>query len=150
MHDLIKLGLAGLVVIGGTSLSFAQDAAKPAAGAKADPTTTSSVNANYGSLISSIQAGKSADLTTFNAGSTVECVKVSSLQGGGDAQALDNALTKNKEAMSTWQGTLSSNADFMTKVKTSCGLTADADVADILSIESGANGSFTVYFDDRS
>jgi hypothetical protein len=157
MRNLVKLGVASLLAAASASASLGEDvkananaAANKPAGTSVDATATGSVNASYGSLISNIQAGKSADLTAFNAASTVDCVKVSTLQGGGDAQALDNAISKNQSALTTWQGELDDNMDFMAKVKASCSLSADADVSDILAIESGTDGAFTVYFDDRS
>jgi hypothetical protein len=157
MNRLFTLGVAAAVVLAGASFANAEDA-KPKTGSNAaatattDATTTGSVNANYGSLISNLQAGKSADLASFNADSTIDCVKVSSLKGDGNnnAQALDNAITKNQANLDTWQSGLGSNAGLLADIKTSCGLTTDVDVKDVLAIEGGANGAFTVYLDDRA
>ena len=155
MNPLFKLGLAAAVVLGGASLANAEDTkVKPnaAAGASTDLTTTGSVNANYGVLISSLQAARSVDLASFSSDSTIECVKVSSLkaEGSNNAQALDNAITKNRADLDSWQTGLKAKTDLMAKIKASCGLTTDVDVKDILAIRSGADGAFTVYFDDRA
>jgi prophage DNA circulation protein len=157
MNHLFKLGLAAAVVLSGASMANAEDTkvkagSNMAAGATTDLTTTGSVNANYGQLISSLQAGKSADLAALNSGSTVECVKVSSLkaEGSNNAQALDNAITKNRTSLDTWQTGIKAKTDLMAKIKASCGLTTDVDVKDVLAIQSGTDGAFTVYFDDRA
>ena len=55
-----------------------------------------------------------------------------------------------RSMLSSWQTGLESKTDLMGKIKSSCGLTADVEVEDILFIESGANNQFTVYFDDRA
>ncbi len=157
MKSLFKLGLAAALVLGGASFAKAEDAksktgANAAAGAATDATTTGSVSANYGSLISSLQAGKSVDLASFNADSTVDCVKVSSLrsEGNNNPQALDNAITRNQANLDTWQTGLGSNTGLLAEIKASCGLTTDVDVKDVLAIESKTDGAFTVYLDDRA
>jgi hypothetical protein len=162
MHNTLKLGLAAILVVSACAPGFAEDAKAKAgaaannnvnAAASTDATTTGSVKANYGSLISGIQAGKSADLSTFNKDtSSIDCVKVSSLKGdaNGDAKALTNAMTKNQAAMTSLQGSVSANADLMAKIQASCGVSANLDVKHVLSVQSGANGAFTVYYDDRT
>jgi prophage DNA circulation protein len=158
MNRLVKLGIAAALIAGAASgAALAEDTkAKPAAnaavGATTDVTTTASIGANYGQLISGLQTFKAPDLAAFTSSSTVECVKVSSLkaEGNNNAQALDNAIDKNQTMLSSWQTGLESKTDLLGKIKTSCGLSADVEVEDILFIESGANNQFIVYFDDRA
>src|SRR5262245_44657482 len=69
-----------------------------------DPTSSAPVSElaanvdNYGSLISSLQAGAVTDLTTITAATTVNIVTVSTIKANGNSNALDNALDKNKDA----------------------------------------------------
>lgn len=103
--------------------------------------------ANYGSLISSLNANKMADLTTFTATSTVNCVKISTLKGdaSGDATALDNALSKNSAGVTSLKASIEANADLKAKLDpTTC------PVDDIVAVTTEADGSFTVYVDDRA
>ena len=115
-------------------------------------TTTStdasaSMKANYGSLISSLNAGKMADLGTFTATSMVHCVKVSTLQGdaSADAAALDNALSKNAAQVASLKTSIEGNADLKTKLETS-----SCPIDKIVAVTTEADGSFTVYVDDRT
>jgi hypothetical protein len=157
MHTIAKLGLAAALLVGGATVTIAEDAAAGAkagvkAGTAVDATTTGSVGTqNYGSLISSLQAGTTADLTAFNESSTVSCVGVSSLQGGGDAAALDNALTQNEANVTSLRSSIEGNAELMTKLETTCAASIpDFTVQDIISVETGADGAFTFYVDDRA
>lgn len=119
----------------------------------ASTTTTTTVdasvsaNANYGSLISSLNAGKMADLGTFTATSMVHCVKVSTLKGdtSADAKALDNALSKNAGAVASLKTSIEGNADLKTKLETS-----SCPIDKIVAVTTEADGSFTVYVDDRT
>jgi uncharacterized protein YraI len=123
----------------------AQDAAKTPT-ATTDAMTTGSIG-NYGSLISSLNAGKMADLKTFTAASTVNCVKVSTLKGdaSADATALDNALTKSATQVTDLKTAINANADLKAKLDpTTC------PVDDIVAVTTEADGSFTVYVDDRA
>jgi len=110
-------------------------------------TATAGGNMNYGSLISSLNAGKMADLGTFTATSKVSCVKVSTLKGdaSADAAALDNALSKNAGAVATLKTSIEGNADLKTKLETS-----SCPIDKIVAVTTEADGSFTVYVDDRT
>lgn len=163
MNSIAKLGLAAALVVGSTGFGLAEDAAAKAGvkagvgdaavGASVDATATGSVG-NYGSVISGIQSSATADLTAFNDQSTVNCVGVSTLQGDAtnNAQALDNAISKNQEGLTTFRSSLQSNTALWTKLESSCttaqiqGLTPEK----ILAVQSGADGSFTFYIDDRA
>jgi hypothetical protein len=163
MNGLIKLGLAAAFVLGGSTAGFALDAkvggnAKAGAevgtdaGAAVDATTTASVGgkANYGSLISGLQTGASADFSTFTETSTLDCVVVSSLKGDaqGDAQAFANARTKNADAIATLQGNIQASAALWTKIQSTCG--PDVALEDVVLVESDGSGGFIVYIDDAA
>lgn len=154
-----KIALATALVLGSTGFALAEDAAKTGVNAAAaattavDATATGSVG-NYGSVISGMQSSATADLTAFNDQSTVNCVGVSSLQpdATNDAAALDNAISANQEGLTSFRSSLQSNTALWTKLESSCttaqieGLTPEK----ILSVQTGADGSFTFYVDDRA
>jgi hypothetical protein len=156
---MIKLGLAAALVVGGSSMGLAEDvttkagaAANAAAGTAVDATTTGSVGtANYGSLVSNLRANKSVDLSAYGESSTINCVTVSSLQGDSDNGAsLDNAISSSGDNLVTMRGEISSNQALWSDIEASCTGVADLSVEQVLAIEGGANGAFTVYVDDRS
>ena len=143
MKSVAKFLIAALLVGASPFVAVAQDAAAPAT---TDPMTTGSIG-NYGSLISSLNAGKMADLATFTATSTVNCVKVSTLKGdaSADATALDNALSKNAAKVTDLKAAINAKADFKAKLDpTTC------PVDDVVAVTTEADGSFTVYIDDRA
>lgn len=108
---------------------------------------TASAKANYGSLISSLNAGKMADVKTFTSTSTVNCVNVSTLKGdaSGDAAALDNALTKSATLVIELKAAINANADLKAKLDT-----ATCPIDKIVAVTTEADGSFIVYVDDRT
>ena len=155
-----KIGLAAALVLGSAGFAVAEDAAAKvgtdaaaAASTAVDATATGSIG-DFSSVISGVQSSATADLTAFNDQSTVNCVGVSSLQGsaGADAAALDTAITDNKDALTTFHSNLQGNAALWSKLESSCntaqiqGLTPDK----VLSVQTGADGSFTFYVDDRA
>ncbi|HEV7275279.1 MAG TPA: hypothetical protein VGN80_03235 [Devosiaceae bacterium] len=159
MHTIAKLGLAAAVLMGGANAAVAVDAKagmKADANAAVDTSTTGSIGANdrnYGSVISSLQSGTSVDLTAFNESSTVNCVTVSSLQGNAsnNAQALDNAISQNQSSLTSLQSSIEGNADLMSELETSCSASIDDfNVDDVIAVESGTDGAFTFYVDDRA
>lgn len=119
----------------------------------ASPTTTAtteagaSTKANYGSLISSLNAGKMTDVKTFTSTSTVNCVNVSTLKGdaSGDAAALDNALSKSATLVIELKTAINANADLKAKLDT-----ATCPIDKIVAVTTEADGSYTVYVDDRT
>jgi hypothetical protein len=171
MKQIVKLGLAAVLALGASTAVLAQasvDAGaaagaatdlevKPdnmAAGANAagsvDATTTGSVNANYGSLISNLQTSADVDVSGLASATDVNCVMVSSLQGdaNNNAQALDNALSKNQSNVTSLQGKF--DASLIGKVQTSCPDVADLSATNIIGVETGADGAYTIYIDDRN
>jgi hypothetical protein len=100
---------------------------------------------NYGSLISSLQTGAAVDLTTITDTTTVNFVTVSSLKSTGETNALDNALDKNKDAIAKLRTDIGANAALSAK------LTASSYTADqVVAVVTEADGSVTVYIDDRA
>lgn len=175
MHTIAKLGLAAALLVGGANAAIAQvdvDAGVSAgatagastggvdatgnAGTSVDATTTGSIGSsdrNYGSVISSMQSDTSADLTAFNENSTVNCVAVSSLQGnaGGNAQALDNAISQNQDSLASLRTSIQGNADLMAELETTCAASIDDfSIEDVVAVEANADGSFIFYVDDRA
>ncbi len=100
---------------------------------------------NYGSLISSLQSGAKADLVVITDTTTVNFVTVSSVKANGNTNALDNALDKNKDAITTLKADVTASAALSAKL-TAAGYAAD----DVVAVVAEADGSFTVYIDDRA
>jgi hypothetical protein len=100
---------------------------------------------NYGSLISALQTGATADLAAVTESTTINFVTISTVKANGDAQALDNALEKNAEAHAKLTADVTANTTLSAKL-TDAGYTADQVVA----IVAAADGSLTVYIDDRA
>lgn len=177
MHTIAKFGLAAALLVGGANAAIAQvdvdagvDAGAKAgasagtggvdasgkAGTSVDASTTGSIGSsdrNYGSVISSMQSDTSADLTAFNESTTVNCVAVSSLQGnaGGNAQALDNAISQNQDNLASLRTSIQGNADLMAELETTCAASIDDfSIEDVVAVETNADGSFIFYVDDRA
>jgi hypothetical protein len=160
----LTIGLAAVLMLSCASVAVAEDVKAGAqldagaavggdAAGAADATTTGSVSAtaNYGQLISGLNSNQQVDLSAFNDSSTVNCVTVSSLQGNSDNGAsLDSAMSKGAAKKTTLQGDIQANTAFWSKIQSSCTNVADLAIDDILWVESGANGMFTIYVDDRA
>ena len=144
MTRLGKFGLAAALAVGGMMQISAVLA-------QSDPTSTGSLGRDYGTLISVLNAGKTPDLTAFNDNSSINCVKVSSLrpEGSSNAAALDSAIEKMQSQLTELRNNISSNSKFLDKVKSSCAM-PDLDVKDVVAVEAGSGGAFSVYIDDRT
>lgn len=148
MHNLLKLGSLAVIVaatavpvLADNSSSSSSQASSSMASSSAEQT---GANVNYGNIISAIQAGKSADLTTITDSSTINIVLVSDVKANGDTNALDNALKKNADAAATLKANVDTNAALKAKL-TAGGYTSDQVVAVIAE----ADGSFTVVVNDQ-
>lgn len=179
MHTIAKLGLAAALLVGGANAAIAQvdvDAGVDAevdAGASAgtsgtdtsgsadtdtsvDTTTTGSIGSSdrsFSSVVSSLESDTSTSLTAFSEGSTVNCVAISTLQGDAtaDAQALDAALTANQDKLMSLRTGIESNTALMTELETTCAAAIDDfSVEDVIAVETGTDGSFIFYVDDRA
>lgn len=145
MNSVARIAIAALIVLGGPLAAVAQEAAAPAV---TDTNPMSTGNADtYGSVISSFEAGKMADLSTLTSASTVNCVKFSALTGdaSADAAALDKALADNAAAVTSLKTAVSGNAELKTKLEA-----AACPMDKVVSVTSGTDGTFTVYVDDRT
>ena len=101
---------------------------------------------NWGSPISALQAGKSAtDLTTITDATVVNVVTVSSLKANGNSNALDNALEKNKASVDQLRTDVAGSATLSKKLN-DAGYAAE----NVLAVIVEADGSVTVYVDDRA
>jgi hypothetical protein len=101
----------------------------------------------YGSVISSIKNSATVDLSGITDDSDISIVLVSSLQGNAatEASALDNALTENAAALTTLHATVEANAAIKAKLEA-----GGHSVDDVVAVSSGADGSVTIYVDDRA
>jgi hypothetical protein len=159
MRKLSAIAILAALSLPMAGVAYAEDAAvgakgalKGAAagatvGADVDATTTASVGSeNYGTLISTLNAAKgTVDLSGIGADANISIVLVSKLQGGGDARALDNALSKNAAAMTSLQASLQTNAAIKAKLE------ADKlKIEDVVAVTTTADGMATVYVDDRA
>lgn len=142
MKSVAELAMTALLVVGNPFSTIAQDAAPPAS--PTDPLTTGSVG-SYGSLISSFNAGRMADVATIGSASTVSCVKISNLEDAAvDATALDDALARNAAQLGSLKLAVGDNADLKAKLEASA-----CPINQVVAVTPGADGSFTVYIDDR-
>jgi hypothetical protein len=144
MKTIEKLALVATLVIG-SSATLGQEATTAT-----DPTTTGSVS-NYASLVSTVETGSIPDLTTFTASSTIDCVKVSTLQESTpeNVGALETAVKAAQEKLAALRTEISGNTALLDKIKTSCGM-PDLDVDTVVTLQGGEGGQFTVYVDDRA
>src|SRR5687768_12086061 len=114
----IAIGLAALLMLGAAPAVLAEGAKWSAgatveadADAGVDVTTTGSVNANYGTLVTGLESNQDIDLSAYSDSSTINCVTVSSLQGNSDAGAsLEGALSASEERRVSLQGNIQSNS----------------------------------------
>ena len=129
----VKAGAAGSVAAGG-------------AAASTDATATGSVSAdNYGTLISTLNAGKGmVDLSAISADADISVVSVSSLKASGNTKALDNALDKNKASLTSLHASITANADFKAKL-----VAQGVTIESVVAVTTAADGKVTVFLDDR-
>lgn len=131
-----------------TGVAIAQSNAGGNAGANAGVNAPSSMeeDLSFGSLISSLNANTSVNLSTFTDPAKIRIVKVSTLkaEGNNNPQALDEALSKNSAARTTLQTNLEGNTTIKSK------LDAEAVEANDVVAVSDQNGTLIIYVDDRS
>lgn len=97
----------------------------------------------YGTVISTLQSGSTVDLATLGT-SNVNVVTMSSIKANGNTTALDNALKKHSTTVSKLRTDIATNAALKAKI-TAAGFKADQ----VIAVTSGADGSVTIYVDDR-
>jgi hypothetical protein len=161
MKRTLTLAAASLIAIAGLStVANAEDTTKPAAGATMgteggaatesgtaitpDAGTTGSVSsdADFGDVISSIQAGKSNtdQLGTLTDVSKVKVVRVGELATGENATALENALSENKEQVAELQTAVEANAALKAELEKQ-----QVQPSSVVATKTEADGSITVF-----
>ncbi|MGN6486867.1 MAG: hypothetical protein ACTHLT_03460 [Devosia sp.] len=128
-----------------TERSTSTESTEKETAAKAAASTTGSMG-NYGTLISTLEAGKMADLATYKTSAAVHCVKLSSLsEASANKSAIDNALSKNATAVTDLKTKINASAEFKAKLDpTTC------PVDKVIAVTEEKDGSFIVYVDDRT
>lgn len=167
MNTISKFGLAAVLALGVSGAAMAQDAdvgldagADVEIGADTglgdvntdlgvDAMATGSI-ANQDSLATSVSTASSFDLSGYSDSTNVNCVAVSTLEGGaqGSAQTIGDAAIGNSAIMSL-HSDIEANADLKSQLEANCQV-AEFDVNDIVYVETGADGSLTFYYDDRA
>jgi hypothetical protein len=110
--------------------------------ALAVPTSFAASNANFGQVISSIQASKTGatQIQGITEVKSVNVVKVNDLAKGQNMTALDNAVTKNEADIASLRTALTANAAVNTALTN-----ASVDVAAVVAADVGNDGVLTVY-----
>jgi hypothetical protein len=143
MNMLTKLGTIAAISLLALQPALAQDASSSAATDAMAPAATAPAG-SLDTLLDSLQAGASTDVSAVTAATTVYVFTVSSVSAGADVTALDAALDANADALATLRTNVAANAALSTKL-TAAGAAADKVVA----VVTEADGSVTVYVDDR-
>ncbi len=139
-----KIAIAGLLMASVFAApSFATDV-KTGAGANVDASTTASTaaKASFGTVMSSIKAGKSnaASIQSLTDVNTVNVVRVGDLANGNNMQALDKAVVDAKADIDGLHTAIDANAALKAKLDAQS-VTTSSIVA--TTVES--DGSLTVY-----
>lgn len=110
--------------------------------ALAVPTSFAASNANFGQVISSIQASKTGatQIQGMTEVKSVSVVKVADLAKGENMTALDNAVTKNEADITMLRSALTANTTVNTALAN-----ASVDVAAVVAADVGSDGVLTVY-----
>ena len=97
--------------------------------------------------MTSLNSTATVDLAAITDAADVKFVTVTALQGqaGADPAALDAALQSRTDAMATLHADINANAALKSKLEA-----AGYQVDDVIAVESGADGTFTFYIDDRA
>jgi hypothetical protein len=126
--------------------ALAEDTTKADKGAQTqtDTGTTASTDAdaNFGSVVSAIQDGKTniSAIEGLKSVSDVKVVKVSELAKGNNMEALDNAVSKNQADITSLQTAVGANPALKAKLDAQSVVTSDIVAANV-----EADGSVTVY-----
>lgn len=110
--------------------------------ALAVPASFAASNANFGQVISSIQASKTGatQIQSITEVKSVNVVKVADLAKGENMTALDNAVTKNEADITSLRSALTANATVNSALTN-----ASVDVAAVVAADVGSDGVLTVY-----
>ena len=110
--------------------------------ALAVPASFAASNANFGQVISSIQASKTgaSHLPAITDVTRVNVDKVTELATGENMTALDNAVTKNEADITSLRSAMTTNTTVNTALTN-----ANVDVAAVVAADVGSDGVLTVY-----
>jgi hypothetical protein len=110
--------------------------------ALAVPTSFAASKANFGQVISSIQASKTgaSQIEGITEVKSVNVVKVNDLAKGENMTALDNAVTKNEADITSLRSAMTTNTTVNTALTN-----ANVDVAAVVAADVGSDGVLTVY-----
>lgn len=110
--------------------------------ALAVPASFAASNANFGQVISSIQASKTGatQIQGITEVKSVNVVKVGEIAKGENMTALDNAVTKNEADITSLRSALTSNTTVNTALTQ-----ANVNVAAVVAADVGSDGVLTVY-----
>ena len=110
--------------------------------ALAVPASFAASNANFGQVISSIQASKTGatQIQGITEVKTVNVVKVADVAKGENMTALDKAVTKNEADITSLRSALTANTTVNTALTQ-----ANVDVAAVVAADVGSDGVLTVY-----
>ena len=110
--------------------------------ALAVPASFAASNANFGQVISSIQASKTGatQIQGITEVKTVNVVKVAEIAKGENMTALDNAVSKNEADITSLRSALTANTTVNTALTN-----ANVDVAAVVAADVGSDGVLTVY-----
>ena len=143
MNMITKLGTIAAISLLTLQPALAQDASAPADATA--PAATAAAAGSLDALVASLQAGASADLSTVTDATTVNVVTVSSLSAGADTTALDTALGTSADALATLRTNVGASTAISAKLA-EAGVAADK----VVGVVTEADGSVTVYVDDRA
>lgn len=109
--------------------------------------TTDAPSNTYGVVASSVAGSASVDLSGITDEASVSIVLLSSLEGDAttDGALLDDAMTASAESMAAFHAKIEGNAAIKAKLEAE-GHSAD----DVVAVTSNADGTLTVYVDDRA
>ena len=142
---------AGTQVDTGAGVTVDTPAVDAAVGADANANANANAGGmsdnTYGSVVSSIRGSADVDLSTVTDEAKVTIVLLSSLQGNAatEAAALDEALTADADGQTTLHSNIDGNATIKAKLEAEGYASSD-----VVAVKSNADGSVTVYVDDRA
>lgn len=114
----------------------------------ADATTSANMaDHSYASVMAAISGSATADLSAITDEGSVNIVLLSALEGdvATEGAALDSALSSSADAMTSLHANVDGNAAIKAKLEAE-GYTAD----DVVALQTQADGTVTVYVDDRA
>ncbi len=111
-------------------------------GTDTDTTASTGAKANFGTVMSSIKAGKTnvGAIGTLTAVSKVNVIRVADLAKGNNMQALDKAVADNQADITSLQTAVSGNAALKAKLDAE-----SVQASNVIAANVEADGSVTVY-----